>query len=160
VNWVDGAPTREKVALGVATAVLLALVVLAMAWVFRRRARAAAEAAASARLPETQPASGTVGDMRPVLGWLQFLESDETREPIHQDVTRIGRQKDNDIVLANTSVHRHHAILRREPSGTFVVVDLDTDNGVQVNGKRVGSCRLNDGDLVELGEVRMRFKAA
>lgn len=40
------------------------------------------------------------------------------------------------------------------------MMDLDTVNGVVVNGKKVKSCKLTDGDVIELGEVRMRFKVA
>ncbi|UYO51044.1 FHA domain-containing protein [Rhodopseudomonas palustris] len=75
-------------------------------------------------------------------------------------MTRIGRNRDNDLVLSNSSVHRSHAVLSRDPAGRFTIVDLDTANGVKVNGAPIKSNELNDGDVVELGEVRMRFRAA
>ena len=160
IAWFVGLPIGSKAVLVAAPVVLVALFLFVIVWAVQRRRRAAVKAAALAHSTGGSEAAGTVGEMRPVLAWLQFLESSENKEPVHQDVTRIGRQLDNDIVLSNTSVHRHHAILCREPSGVFTVMDLDTENGVLVNGKRVGSCNLKDGDLVELGEVRMRFKVA
>ncbi|TAH64672.1 MAG: FHA domain-containing protein [Rhodopseudomonas palustris] len=101
-----------------------------------------------------------VGDLRPILGWFEFFDGQSTREPIRQSVTRIGRNRDNDLILSNSSVHRSHAVLSRDPSGRFTIVDLDTANGVRVNGTLVKSNELSDGDVVELGEVRMRFRAA
>ena len=105
-------------------------------------------------------AATTVGDLQPVYAWLVFLDSSETREPVSQAVFRIGRQVDNDLVLSNSSVHRHHAVLKRENSGQFSIMDMDTQNGVVVNEKRVSKSPLKDGDVVELGEVRMRFASA
>jgi len=102
----------------------------------------------------------TVGDLRPILGWFEFFDSQSTREPIHQSVTRIGRNRENDLVLNNSSVHRFHAVLSRDPAGKFTIVDLDTANGVRLNGVRVKSKEIGDGDVVELGEVRMRFNSA
>ena len=43
-------------------------------------------------------------------------------------------------------------------SGRFVITDLGGDNGVIVNKVKQQSHDLNDGDLVELGEVRLRFR--
>lgn len=98
------------------------------------------------------------GDTRPILGWLEFLDGNQTREPVRSRATRIGRYSDNDVVLKNETVHRQHAIIKEDPAGGVVIVDLDTANGVVVNGSRIQkSARLQQGDLIELGEVRMRF---
>jgi hypothetical protein len=131
-------------------AALLAIIGLGLWFVARARQRAAAASR------KTQ----TVGDLRPILGWFEFFDSQSTREPIHQSVTRIGRNRENDLVLNNSSVHRFHAVLSRDPAGKFTIVDLDTANGVRLNGVRVKSKEIGDGDVVELGEVRMRFNSA
>jgi len=99
-----------------------------------------------------------ISDLKPTLARLEFLDSNGSSELVNSATTRIGRHNDNDIILKNTTVHRHHAILKRDPNGPFVLIDMDTENGVQVNGTRVKSTKLQDGDLVELGEVRMRFR--
>lgn len=102
----------------------------------------------------------TVGSLGPIWGWFEFMDGQGSREPVSQSVTRVGRHPDNDLILGNPSVHRFHAVVKRDPSGTFSVMDLGTANGVYLNGVRIKHERLTDGDVLELGEVRMRFKAA
>src|SRR6185312_5121668 len=101
-----------------------------------------------------------VADLKPALARLEFLDGDGSTELIRSGATRIGRQGDNDIVLKNTSVSRHHAVLKQDSDGPFIIVDMNTGNGVWVNGQRIKSMQLSDGDLVELGEVRMRFRTS
>ncbi len=69
----------------------------------------------------------------------------------------IGRSKDADCVLRDPNVSRHHAELRRSPSGDWTIADLDSTNGVKVNGRRVGSTRLKSGDQVTLGTTTFLF---
>ena len=45
-------------------------------------------------------------------------------------------------------------------SGVFTIMDLNTENGVIVNGEKVTRAELLDHDLIELGEVRLRFRIA
>ncbi|MDK2973002.1 MAG: hypothetical protein PWP23_2757 [Candidatus Sumerlaeota bacterium] len=76
--------------------------------------------------------------------------------PITQDVVSIGRARDNDIILENLSVSRNHARIRRE--GTqIVLVDLNSANGIFVNGVRVSRAELVDGDIVSIGKHRLHF---
>jgi cytochrome P450 / NADPH-cytochrome P450 reductase len=69
---------------------------------------------------------------------------------------RIGRAPDNDIVVADPAVSRHHAELQIA-AGTARIVDLDSNNGTYVNGQRVTSVRLADGDLVSVGPATFRL---
>jgi len=92
-----------------------------------------------------------------IYGWLQFLDASSTRVPIGTTSVRIGRHEDNDIRLQNKTVHRQHAVLHRTPHGGFTIQDLGGSNGVLVNNKRRQQAELTDGDLIELGEVRVRF---
>lgn len=71
----------------------------------------------------------------------------------------IGRTDDNDIVINHRSISRHHAKIVRE-GGHYQVVDLQSSNGVRVNGEVYGKIELRKGDLVDLGHVRLRFVAA
>lgn len=83
-----------------------------------------------------------------------------TRHAIRKTASRIGRSKDNDIVLANDSISSHHAEIHMRREGVFYIVDLSSTNGVYVNDQRVNQTELKDGDLIELGEVRLRFLIA
>jgi hypothetical protein len=73
------------------------------------------------------------------------------------DVTLIGRNKRCDVVLADPNVSRQHAEIRRE-GDDYVVIDLDSTNGVQLNGKEVKRARLADGDRLTLGTSVLRFE--
>jgi len=102
-------------------------------------------------------APAAAGSKKPVYAWLEFLDSSSSRTPVSATNVRIGRHRDNDICIANPSVHRQHAVLFKGADGKFVIKDLGTKNGVVVNNVRCGQKVLNDGDLIELGEVRARF---
>src|SRR5215471_6401164 len=71
-------------------------------------------------------------------------------------VLRIGRAPDNDIVVSDLSVSRHHAELRRTASG-YQIADLDSHNGTFVNGQQVGSAPLTEGDIVGIGPSTFRL---
>jgi ABC transport system ATP-binding/permease protein len=64
---------------------------------------------------------------------------------------RIGRVPDNDLVLPDLDVSRHHAELRKSPTSSYEIVDLGSHNGTYVNGQRVASKLLIEADLVSIG---------
>lgn len=72
---------------------------------------------------------------------------------------RIGREQDNDICLSDMTVHRYHAAVHRTEEGDYVITDLSSlgGNGVAVNGRTVAEARLNYGDAIELGRVKLKF---
>jgi len=72
--------------------------------------------------------------------------------------TRIGRALDNDIVLGDASVSRHHASIEYR-SGAFVLRDLGSQNGTWVGGKRVLEAPLGRGDALRLGDALFTFHA-
>ncbi len=71
-------------------------------------------------------------------------------------VLRIGRGPDNDVVVSDLSVSRHHAELRRT-GDAYQIVDLNSHNGTFVNGQRVGSAPLAEGDIVGIGPSTFRL---
>ncbi len=85
------------------------------------------------------------------------LEGEQIHFPIEQTTIRIGRHGDNELTLTNTSVSNHHAELHRRRDGQFVIVDLDSLNGIQVNGKQTKTSFLVNGDTIEIGEVKLLF---
>lgn len=70
--------------------------------------------------------------------------------------TRIGRGPDNELVLDTKHVSRYHAVLLAGPVNTSIE-DLNSTNGVFVNGKRVARQVLKDGDRVTIGKTQFRF---
>jgi hypothetical protein len=68
----------------------------------------------------------------------------------------LGRSKDCDIRVEDANVSRRHAELRREGADWWLV-DLDSTNGTELNGRRVSRSKLSDGDTIVLGEARLRF---
>ena len=69
---------------------------------------------------------------------------------------RIGRSPDNDIVVSDLSVSRHHAELHTV-AGTCRIVDLGSHNGTFVNEQRVTVAQLAEGDTVGLGDSTFRL---
>jgi ABC transport system ATP-binding/permease protein len=65
-------------------------------------------------------------------------------------VIRIGRDEDNDVVLNDLWVSGKHAEIRRRSSG-FVLVDLNSSNGLHFNGRRVPRATLSPGDVFTIG---------
>ena len=71
----------------------------------------------------------------------------------------IGRAADNDLVVADSRVSRHHArIVGRR--GTLVYADLGTTNGSRVNGVQVAELVLGAGDRIELGDTVIMVEVA
>jgi hypothetical protein len=68
----------------------------------------------------------------------------------------LGRMEENGIAIPHRSLSRHHCRFIYAGGG-FSVVDLQSANGVQVNDREVDEVALHDGDIIELGNVRLRF---
>jgi ABC-type multidrug transport system ATPase subunit len=80
-----------------------------------------------------------------------------SRMPLPVKALRIGRIPDNDLVLPDLDVSRHHAELRRSPTGAYEIVDLGSHNGTFVNGRRVSSAVLNESDIISIGRSTFRL---
>ncbi|MCB0194948.1 MAG: PD40 domain-containing protein [Anaerolineae bacterium] len=71
--------------------------------------------------------------------------------------TKIGRERDNDIVLLDAKVSRYHAQVSLQ-SGQWMLSDLDSANGTSVNGTSIASpVALQEGDRVQVGETELTF---
>ena len=69
--------------------------------------------------------------------------------------TRVGRAANSDLRIDSTSVSRYHAII---VSGRHTIIeDLNSTNGVLINGRKASRQKLKDGDLVAIGEAHFRF---
>lgn len=79
--------------------------------------------------------------------------------PLRIPETRIGRSAENDVVIDSQQVSRFHAVLAVD--GPFVTIrDLDSRNGVYVNGAKVDSQVLAHGDGLVIGGCQMRYLAS
>ena len=78
------------------------------------------------------------------------------RHELDGDRTVIGRSRDCDIQIADPNVSRRHAEVRRDGEA-YVLVDLDSTNGVEVGGKRVKRLELSDGSRFTIGSTEVVF---
>jgi hypothetical protein len=89
---------------------------------------------------------------------LILLSDDEPVKtlPIERRI-RIGRQSDNDLVITDPGVSRHHAEVINT-NGTCTLHDLGSTNGTYVNGGVVSEHALRDGDRISLGSTVVEFR--
>jgi pSer/pThr/pTyr-binding forkhead associated (FHA) protein len=72
---------------------------------------------------------------------------------LFEPITSVGRTDENDVTIADVSVSRHHARLKRNDEGGYTLTDLSSSNGTLVNGKRLGSAKVWPGDRLQFGNV-------
>jgi ABC-type multidrug transport system ATPase subunit len=87
---------------------------------------------------------------------LEGLGAPSDGKPSATRAVWIGRALDNDIVIYDVLASRHHAFLTATPAGTEIR-DAHSINGTFVNGMRVGSAVLAEGDVVTIGNVDLVF---
>ena len=78
------------------------------------------------------------------------------------DVLRIGRDPTNDVVIPDHTVSRHHAVLRLQPKtphtpATYAIENAASLNGMLVNDAKVDRAVLAEGDVIRIGDRRLRF---
>jgi ABC transport system ATP-binding/permease protein len=81
--------------------------------------------------------------------------SSVVRAPVK--VLRIGRGPDNDLVVPDLSVSRHHAELRNAGGGRYEIVDLSSHNGTFVNGEPVSRAIVTEADILSIGRATFRL---
>lgn len=150
---------------------LILLAALMMVRASRRRAAEEAQAAEEARRLEEEriahqtrladearrSAELTKKAEAPPLAWLEMCDAQQTRHPIRMASLKIGRGQHNDFVLRNDSVSGNHCVLNSNRDGEWSITDLNSGNGVVVNGQPVAQATLRHGDVIELGDLKMRF---
>ncbi len=85
-----------------------------------------------------------------VLSW------DSQRLRVDKRRVVLGRSRECDIQIEDANVSRRHAELRQEGTA-FWIVDLDSTNGVEVNGRKVKRARLDPGDTFTVGSTEVTF---
>jgi Protein of unknown function (DUF3662)/FHA domain len=87
------------------------------------------------------------------------LTVDGARHVIDKRRVVIGRSKDCDIQVRDSNVSRQHAEVRQEGTA-YWLVDLDSTNGTEVNGRREKRAKLEDGDKITVGSTELLFERA
>lgn len=73
-----------------------------------------------------------------------------------QPVVSVGRALDNDIIIEDPRISRHHAQFRQR-YGHYVLHDLDSTGGTKINGYGVEECMLNSGDVISFAGVEVIY---
>src|SRR5271170_4970364 len=89
---------------------------------------------------------------------IQDDEGKTTVVPLIRDEITIGRKEGNTIRLTERNVSRRHARIVRS-NGSVLVEDLDSYNGVKVNGARIqGRINVNEADRIQIGDYLLELK--
>src|SRR5215831_270316 len=102
------------------------------------------------------------GDRRPALVFLRG-ELLAVQIPLEREQVTLGRALDADIRINDARASRLHARIISERNAEtgetrYCLKDLDSTNGTVLNGKRIESAYLQDGDKFEIGEQLIRFE--
>ena len=80
-----------------------------------------------------------------------------TKHELDGNRATIGRSKECDIQLPDPNVSRRHAEVRQE-GAAYWAIDLDSTNGMEVNGRRQKRAKLRQGDRITLGSTELVFR--
>lgn len=80
----------------------------------------------------------------------------KTNFPLEKSVINIGRHSDNDLVLENPHISRHHAQLRAI-NNHYVIFDVGSTGGIFLNGKRIPQATLQAGDVIRMGTINLIY---
>jgi FHA domain-containing protein len=111
----------------------------------------AAPVATEAVSPDDADRLGLAHDVRAALRF------GGTRRELEDQRVVLGRSRECDITLDDPNVSRRHAEIRRE-NGAYWIVDLNSTNGIEVNGERVDRARLTHADTIVIGKTELRFE--
>jgi len=113
------------------------------------------------RLGAPPGAAAAAAAAAPTADWsAELIRTDGERPVTHvlSRRTRIGRAAGCELQIEAGSVSRHHALILVGPREA-IIEDLNSTNGVFVNGRKVSRQPLGDGDAVTIGEIQFRYMA-
>lgn len=99
-------------------------------------------------------------DLRPARIVLFNADTEKHQYELENDETVLGRGVTADIQINAPSVSREHARIHRHTGGRelyFTLTDMGSSNGTKVNGVFTTDTRLQSGDEIQLGEVKLKF---
>ena len=89
-------------------------------------------------------------------------DSGETTHDLNEALITIGRISENTLQIEDVSVSSRHAQLTLDDSGDYVLRDLGSTNGTELNGKELApetDHKLQDGDKLRFGKIETRYKS-
>jgi len=123
--------------------------------IYRPPAAAAPMSPAVSPAPPMAPRSPTQA-LNVATSMMKILRPGRPAADLPSGSIKIGRADDNDIVIPEVLASRHHASLVPTAHGTEIR-DNRSINGTFVNGNRVESAVLQDGDIVTIGNIDLVF---
>jgi len=113
------------------------------------------------RLGAVPVGSNSAGGPAAAADWAAELIRIDGEQPVTHQLTRrtrIGRAAGCELQIEASSVSRHHALVIVGPREA-IIEDLNSTNGVLVNGRRITRQLLHNGDSVQIGDVQFRYSA-
>lgn len=110
--------------------------------------------------PPLSPQLPGHAEFPPVQATLEIIEGADKGavRRFSQESILIGRLN-TDLVVRDTDVSRRHCIVEVFDASQVYLRDLNSTNGTFVNGRRISSVRLRNGDQIRLGRCVLRFNA-
>lgn len=78
-------------------------------------------------------------------------------ETLSQPVIKVGKLSSSHLRLDDDSVSRMHAVIEVSGPGDISIIDLGSTKGTVVNGQKVNKAKLQDGDQIALGDIRIEL---
>ena len=88
-----------------------------------------------------------------------YLLAERLQIVLAKPTLTIGRDQSSDIVLADASASRAHARLQQDATGRWKIIDLNSTNGILINGRQAQLALLRGGDEITIGTSLLRFDA-
>jgi pSer/pThr/pTyr-binding forkhead associated (FHA) protein len=110
------------------------------------------------RLTDRERRRAATADPAPTAGRYLAVDSggEELHIPVDGAVTRLGRGISSDVNLEDPTVSRRHALIVQRGADATLLDDRSM-NGTWLNGERIREAPLSDGDVIQLGAVRLRY---
>jgi Protein of unknown function (DUF3662)/FHA domain len=106
-----------------------------------------------------QPPTGVPSGATPAARYWLIVDGTDRRVALEPGINVVGRGQDADLRLADTGVSRRHIEIRFDGQSA-VLHDLGSTNGTIVNGHRVQSWQLADGDVIRVGHSVLVYRQA
>jgi hypothetical protein len=97
--------------------------------------------------------------VKPTISQLTIMSGEDMglMFPLTEAEYLIGRQRDNQISLADLGISGHHVRIYRGPEG-YAIEDLKSRNGTWLNGARTFHALLHNGDQIRIGATELRYE--